>query len=837
MKARWRTFVPTSFVSARHGTGLFLVALLLAVSCRHFIIDGDDPSKCKALINGGQWYAQHTWLTPGCVSTHYGSREINDCIDKRRIIIAGDLTIQSTYWDMVRTLDGDIVPALTETDLRYTNDRATVEYLWDPFLNSTGLYESLAAYHDAEDAPMLILIGGGQWHVANHATDEFASALNGIVSTARLGGGHSEVGARALTKHDGPGDLVLFAPVQEPYSASSDAATEFAGYRDLNDHLRWLADEKAIDVLWSFGRMTAARKDQFIDDSIYVHDEVLRQRSDILLNLRCNAKLATTRSFPNVRTCCGAWAGPNWIQSSFLILGLGFLPVIVLLGYMWPLFAPDNRPVIRAFCAFTSTVSLMYITDRTHIFEQVQRLPLVPSNLRNMIIVVILVGALTMQGSKLPKPSTPGQKQPDQPFLPRDQTEEWKGWMQALIVIYHYNMAWSADWFWEIIRLTVASYLFLTGFGHTVYFLQKKDYSFKRVAAVMIRTNLLPCTLAYVMRTRWLLYYYMPLSTFWFLVVYATLAVGRRHNEHTLFLVAKIVTSAALVRTFLNTRDLPETVVRLFALTCNISFDAGAFFHLRVKSDQYIVYLGMLAAMFYIWSKDVLSSDRHQDALSRHFRRIFPSLKHTVIAAALIAFIYFWYWVYNQIHSQADFVQWQPYITFVPILAFTVLRNAHPYLRNVHSLAFAWLGRYSGEMYVMQDHLWLAGDQEAVLRTGLFHGDESVSRDRWRDLLLITPLYLIACSIIGNATVTIMTWSVRQPTPVPNHPVGRTLDGVEMRLLPGVDADEEEESSSEKSVPRVNHWKRLRRLLWPTKIRDRAIMVLALMWFLNMTYT
>lgn len=718
-------------------------------------------------------------------------------------------------------------------DSRYSNDRATLEYLWDPFLNSSGLYENLAAYREAkDDAPMMIIVGGGQWHVDNRAVEQFAGALDGIVSAVQTAGSQPAVGSRPLTKQDGPGDLLLFAPVSEPFSVQGDADPALAEYHNMNAHLRTLADDGSINVLWSFVLMTAARQDQHIDDSIYVQEEVLRQRLDVLLNLRCNAKSAATRTFPNTHTCCGIWAGPNWIQSTLLSLGLGVLPVLVLIDHMWSLFTPDDRTIIRALCAFTSTVCLMYVTDRTHIFEQVQRLPLVTSNLGSMIIAVFLVGALTLRRSS--KPLKPGQKQPDPLYLPRDQTEEWKGWMQALIVIYHYNMAWSADWFWEIIRLTVASYLFLTGFGHTVYFLQKKDYSLKRVAAVMIRTNLLPCTLAYLMRTRWLLYYYMPLSTFWFLVVYATLAVGRAYNEYTPLLVGKILASAALVRAFLNTHDLPETVVRLFALTCNISFDAGAFFHLRVSSDQYIVYVGMLVAIFYIWSKDVLSSDRRQDPMSRRYRQAFSLLKHVTVAVSLVAFLYFWYWTYNHIHSQSDFVRLQKYITFVPILAFSVLRNAHPYLRNVHSVAFAWLGRCSGEMYVMQDHLWLAGDQEAVLRTGLFHGDESVSRDRWRDLLLITPLYLIACSIIGDATVIIMTWFVKEPVPVTEHPRSRTTDDVEMSLLPEVGMDDGEQALDEKSVLQASLWKRLTGVLWPNKVRDRVIMVLALMWFLNM---
>ena len=143
-----------------------------------------------------------------------------------------------------------------------------------------------------------------------------------------------------------------------------------------------------------------------------------------------------------------------------------------------------------------------------------------------MLIAPAMIGAATIRLSKPPKKHGLGEKAADQPFRPQDQSYEWKGWKQALIIIYHYKHGldrscvlgdcplgpfslplpyglWACGlWFSEIIRLAVSSYLFLAAFGHAVYFVQKKDYSFRRVAAVMVQTNLLPATLAYVINTR-----------------------------------------------------------------------------------------------------------------------------------------------------------------------------------------------------------------------------------------------------------------------------------------------------------------------------------------------
>lgn len=48
----------------------------------------------------------------------------------------------------------------------------------------------------------------------------------------------------------------------------------------------------------------------------------------------------------------------------------------------------------------------------------------------------------------------------------RDQTEEWKGWMQVMFVWYHYFAA--KEWY-NWIRVFIACYVWMTGFGQLLY--------------------------------------------------------------------------------------------------------------------------------------------------------------------------------------------------------------------------------------------------------------------------------------------------------------------------------------------------------------------------------
>jgi len=69
-------------------------------------------------------------------------------------------------------------------------------------------------------------------------------------------------------------------------------------------------------------------------------------------------------------------------------------------------------------------------------------------------------------------------------ILHRDQTDEWKGWMQLVILIYHMTGASRVVPLYMQIRVLVSSYLFLTGYGHFCYFWNGGSASFVRFTQV-----------------------------------------------------------------------------------------------------------------------------------------------------------------------------------------------------------------------------------------------------------------------------------------------------------------------------------------------------------------
>ena len=91
------------------------------------------------------------------------------------------------------------------------------------------------------------------------------------------------------------------------------------------------------------------------------------------------------------------------------------------------------------------------------------------------VVLVILIGSVATITvvSGFDKPNKPGAAVKTPPFLGREQTEEWKGWMQILFIAYHY---YRARFIYNEIRVFVSSYVWMTGFGNFLYFDRKKDF-------------------------------------------------------------------------------------------------------------------------------------------------------------------------------------------------------------------------------------------------------------------------------------------------------------------------------------------------------------------------
>lgn len=415
-----------------------------------------------------------------------------------------------------------------------------------------------------------------------------------------------------------------------------------------------------------------------------------------------------------------------------------------------------------------AALSYCYLADRTHLFTKVAKIYSV-QDWWIFLAAIAAIGFFSVRKSGAPPKSNREKAQStDQPFLSRDQTDEWKGWMQALILAYHYDGGSKILSIYRFVRLLVASYLFMSGYGHAAYFYQRNDYSLKRVAAVLIRLNLLSCALPWMMGTDYLFYYFAPLVTYWYLVIYLTFSVKSVWNESLHLLFAKIGLAAAFTSILHMQQWLFEPPFMLVNLVFGAKWDAREWLF-RVSLDQYIVYVGMVVAILYVRNsqppapptppQSSMSTTSHTrpGRFSIHIRRT------SYFVASAIALVVYHIASQSRTDKTSSNVL-HTYISPLPILAFVHLRNSTRGLRNHHSAAFAWLGRISLETFVLQYHIWLAGDTKDLLSLGvmgsggmsgglrMFGANISMGLGRWCDCLLLGTVFIWVSLKVSNAT-------------------------------------------------------------------------------------
>lgn len=306
----------------------------------------------------------------------------------------------------------------------------------------------------------------------------------------------------------------------------------------------------------------------------------------------------------------------------------------------------------------------------------------------------------------------------------------------------------------------------MTGYGHTTFYLKKADFGYLRVFRVrlifgidicahfyllqiLVRLNLLTLTLAYTMDTNYLSYYFAPLVSLWFLVIYLTLWIGSQLNDNTSFLVTKILLSMGTFAAFMSQAWLLEGFFEILERVFFIRWSAREW-TFRVSLDQYVVYCGMFAALATIKIRD--------NHLTEH--PVWPIFVRASIGVSAIVFVWFMHFELLQ-ESKFAYNAWHPYISSLPILAFVTLRNATPLLRSCSSRVFAFIGKCSLETFIIQFHLWLAADTKGILLL--------IPGIKWRALnfVLSTTFFIYVSHQVAWATGEITGWICGEENTLP----------------------------------------------------------------------
>ncbi|XP_017465459.1 PREDICTED: CAS1 domain-containing protein 1-like [Rhagoletis zephyria] len=304
--------------------------------------------------------------------------------------------------------------------------------------------------------------------------------------------------------------------------------------------------------------------------------------------------------------------------------------------------------------------------------------------------------------------------------LHRDQTNEMKGWMQLVILAYHYTGASQILPIYMFIRLLVSLFLFLSGFSHFTYFWNGGELIANlRFLQIIFRLNFLTICLCLCMNRPYQFYYFVPLITFWFVIMFVTFKIiphvtsesADANSSHYFYIILKLITLFGVVTVLYTSEVFFENIflIRPWKALFVTTDDSIQEWWFRWKIDRYSVPCGMVFAFSYSTLKKY-----HLIHDSEYSYLFTPGISILSVLLSIIGLIFYIGFSFL-CRDKADCNEIHPYISFVPIISFILLRNISNLLRSRFSLLFAWFGKISLELFICQYHIWLAADTHGIL--------------------------------------------------------------------------------------------------------------------------
>ncbi|CAK7244710.1 MAG: hypothetical protein STHCBS139747_006255 [Sporothrix thermara] len=319
-----------------HGVVNVVMRLLVALFCFGLVLqtlnNASDPYRCGALVRHGSWppyrppkvdvaadyelletlqrqgrgpppaRSFEKWEPAGCRMHEYSRDDIRECLAGKRVLFVGDSTMRVLFFAALTRLDHEAAEWLLRTtfiernprhDLSIESETVQLQFIWDPWLNSTLFEEELRRFEpggdnknvDSADKPDLVIIGSaGLWAARNTADDlyfdTFRAATDHVsrvmVNTVQPFGKHTT------------DNYVFLAPVQIPrYELLlPDRAQALSPERitRMNGYLASLPTAVKSHILTAYNEMTYQVPEAYEDTGLHVSDAVAERWIDVPLN-------------------------------------------------------------------------------------------------------------------------------------------------------------------------------------------------------------------------------------------------------------------------------------------------------------------------------------------------------------------------------------------------------------------------------------------------------------------------------------------------------------------------------------------------------------------------
>ena len=301
-------------------------------------------------------------------------------------------------------------------------------------------------------------------------------------------------------------------------------------------------------------------------------------------------------------------------------------------------------------------------------------------------------------------------------LLNTHQSLEWKGLLSACFLLYQLTDAESfpseVNLYYNASRAGASCFVFLTGFGHAMYFYTRNNFRFTRILKVLFRLNMTCFFLCLTMGRPYIYYYVCPLHSVAFLMTYGGLRINVALNYTKFGLRIKVLCLAGVI--FL-VWDFP---LGFFELFFNPIFSRGPaspglpngplwewYYHSSLH--HWAAFVGIIYAINYPITNMLL--DKTESQSNRH-----EVLAKTTIASALAGAMFMWIsgpFTTNKL----DFDLTHAYFSFLPILTYVYFRNMTQYLREHHMAFLKTLGTFSLEIFLFHNHFFLSDDGNAMV--------------------------------------------------------------------------------------------------------------------------
>ncbi|KAM6959218.1 LOW QUALITY PROTEIN: N-acetylneuraminate (7)9-O-acetyltransferase-like [Aplochiton taeniatus] len=697
-----------------------VVVLLVHTASRYY--GGGDT--CEWLLSSGRYLGENVWQPYGCMMHNYKSTEAKTCLSEKRVAFVGDSRIRQLY-SFIKIIDAEQREEGNKHEnipFEVKSSSVNVDFLWYPEANNSMKERLISWTENLSAKPDVVIIGAATWSIKLHGGSK-ETLLQYTVNLTAI--------SAPLEKLAEEGEVywVLQDPVNEEV---------LSGSRKMitNEQLD-LYNEAAAGALNGSKRNAKARV-RLLGSSRQASMETIGQSADglhipegtrnvgamILMNSVCNKLLR-----PIDGSCCQPLRPPNLLQKLSACVFLGSALVMAGLHVLGHSRNRKSRPVptdaesleekkpataasllgpklpFQALCRMGVIMAYFYVCDRADVFMKEQKF-YTHSTFFVPLIYIVVLGVFYSESSKETK------------LLNREQTDEWKGWMQLVILIYHISGASAFIPVYMHGRVLVAAYLFQTGYGHFSFFWLKGDFGLYRVCQVLFRLNFLVLVLCLVMDRPYQFYYFVPLVSFWFIVIYATMALWpqilqKKANSNVIWhlgILAKLLGLFVFLCLFAYSQGLFESMFSVWPVSR--LFELNGTVHewwFRWKLDRFVVVYGMLFALVYlVLQKCQAMSEGKGDALFS------PKISNLLLLVSVFSFITYSIWA-SSCKTKTECNEMHPYISVVQILAFILIRNIPGYARSLYSSFFAWFGKISLELFICQYHIWLAADTKGIL--------------------------------------------------------------------------------------------------------------------------